>query len=85
MKKIVAVRITNATTTGQVLITLVLADTVGNKTKLNMPAIIGKDTWTCAITYHADTIERDEELQKFLSAATKTEKVDGDKFSYIYQ
>lgn len=85
MKKIIGLRITNATTTGQTAITIVFEDENGNKTKRTQWAIITKDTYTGETIYHADTIELDKAMHEFMVTATKSEKYNGEKFAYIYK
>lgn len=85
MKKIAGVRITNATSTGQTLITLILVDAMGNKTKKDMTAVIATDAFTGETIYHAETKELDEAMHEFMETATKSEKYDGEKFAYIYK
>ena len=84
MKKITAVRITNATATGQVLISIVYDDN-GTKSTYNQAAIITTDTVTGEKEYHADTKERDAEMKDFIKNAIKTEKTDGNKWAYYYK
>lgn len=85
MKKITAVRITNATDTGATLITIVYHDENGNKSVHNTPAIITNNDITGEREYYADTKEIDKEMKDFIKTATKTVKNKDDKFAYIYK